>query len=204
VRQPWLWRLLRGRLRDVFDAIAPTWETRIGPQHVAALELALEEVEPPLRALDLGTGTGVAAKTVAVRFPGVRVTGIDLAPMMIAEAERRLPAELDGRVRFEVGDASALAVDDAGAELVTLSNMIPFFDELARVVAPGGSVVISFSRGAQTPIYVPPERLRRELGARGFTEFADFSVGPATALRAKRDRVVRNGSSRHGCTGPDA
>jgi hypothetical protein len=82
--------------------------------------------------------------------------------------------------------------------------MIPFFDELARVLAPGGHVVVSFSRGAETPIYVPHERLRRELARRGFTEFADFSAGPATALRARLGRVRANGSSRHGRTGPDA
>jgi hypothetical protein len=46
--------------------------------------------------------------------------------------------------------------------------------------------VLSFSRGAETPIYVAPDVLRRELGGRCFTEFADFSAEPATALRAKR------------------
>ena len=187
VRQPFLWRLLRGRLRAMFDAIAPTWETRIGPDHVAALELALAELgASPRRALDLGTGTGVAAQAVAQRFPGAEVIGVDLAPAMVAEAARMLPAELAGRVRFEVGDASALRFAGGEFELVTLANMIPFFDELARVTAGGGTIVLSFSRGAETPIYVPQERLRHELGRRGFAEFAAFSAGPATALLARR------------------
>jgi hypothetical protein len=47
-------------------------------------------------------------------------------------------------------------------------------------------LVLSSSRGAETPIYVPPERSREELGRRGFAEFAEFSADPATALRAKR------------------
>jgi ubiquinone/menaquinone biosynthesis C-methylase UbiE len=186
VREPRLWRLLRGRLRTVFDAIAPTWETRIGPHHVAALELAVAELSPPARALDLGTGTGVAAKAVAQRFPNAHVAAVDLSPAMIAEARSRLPPELGGRVAYQVADASSLPFDDGAFELVTLANMIPFFDELARVTAPGGAVVFSFSRGAGTPIYVSPGRLRRELGRRGFAEFADFSAGPATALRATR------------------
>ena len=105
---------------------------------------------------------------------------------MIEEARRKLPPELTGRVRFEVDDASALACPDADFELVVLSNMIPFYDELARVVAPGGTLVLSFSRGAETPIYVAPDGLGRELGRRGFTEFAEFSAEPAHALRAKR------------------
>jgi ubiquinone/menaquinone biosynthesis C-methylase UbiE len=186
VRQPWAWRLLRRRLRDVFDTIAPTWETRIGPDHVAALSLALAELSPPVRVLDLGTGTGVAAQTVARRFERTHVVGVDLAPAMILQAKAKLPPELAARVSFQVGDAAELPFDDDAFELVTLANMIPFFDELARVTASDGAIVFSFSRGAETPIYVPPERLRRELGRRGFTQFADFSAGPATALLARR------------------
>jgi ubiquinone/menaquinone biosynthesis C-methylase UbiE len=89
-------------------------------------------------------------------------------------------------VSFQVGDAAELPFDDGAFELVTLANMIPFFDELSRVTAPDGAIVFSFSRGSETPIYVPPERLRRELGRRGFAQFADFSAGPATALFARR------------------
>jgi ubiquinone/menaquinone biosynthesis C-methylase UbiE len=186
VRRPALWRLLRGRTRDMFDDIAPTWETRIGPDHVAALSLALAELPPPARALDLGTGTGVAAQTVARRFEGAHVTGVDLSPAMVAQAETKLPPELADRVGFQVGDASELPFDDGAFDLVTLANMIPFFDELARVTAPAGAIVFSFSRGAETPIYVAPERLRRELGRRGFALFADFSAGSSTALLARR------------------
>jgi ubiquinone/menaquinone biosynthesis C-methylase UbiE len=186
VRQPLLWRLFRRRLRSVFDTIAPTWETRIGPHHLAALDLALAELAAPARALDVGTGTGIAAKAVAARFPEAEVAAVDLSPAMIAEAESRLPPELAGRVSYQVADAAALPFETAAFELVTLANMIPFFDELARVTAPGGAVVLSFSRGNDTPIYVSPERLRRELGRRGFAQFADFAAGPATALRGTR------------------
>jgi ubiquinone/menaquinone biosynthesis C-methylase UbiE len=186
VRRPALWRLVRRPLRRMFDGLAPTWETRIGPHHLRALDLALEDVPPPGRILDLGTGTGVVALALAERYPAAELLGIDLSPGMIEEARRKLPAELAGRVRFEVGDASALSCPDGDFELVVLSNMIPFYAELARVVATGGTLVLSFSRGDETPIYVAPERLRRELERRGFTEFAEFSAEPATALRAKR------------------
>ena len=185
-RRPLLWRLFRRPLRAMFDGLAPTWETRIGPHHLWALDLALEDVPAPGRILDLGTGTGVVALALGERYPGAEVVGIDLSPGMVEEARRKLSPELAGRVRFEVGDASALDRPDGDFELVVLSNMIPFYDELARVVAPGGTLVFSFSRGAETPIYVPPERLRRELDRRGFTEFAEFSADPATALRASR------------------
>ena len=186
VRRPAHWHVVRGPLRRMFDGLAPTWETRIGPHHLWALDLALEDVPPPRRILDLGTGTGVVATALGKGYPEADVLGIDLSPGMIEEARRQLPSELAGRVGFEVGDASALACPDGDFDLVVLSNMIPFFDELARVGARGGTLVLSFSKGAETPIYVEPELLRRELGRRGFTEFAEFSAEPATALRAKR------------------
>jgi len=186
VRRPALWRVLRRPMRRTFDGLAPTWETRIGPHHLSALELALEGVPEPRRVLDLGTGTGVVALALAERYPEAEVVGVDLSPGMIDEARRKLPPELAGRVRFEVGDASALNCPDHEFELVVLLNMIPFYDELARVVAPGGTLALSFSRGSETPIYVAPEPLRRELGRRGFSEFAEFSAPPATALRARR------------------
>jgi ubiquinone/menaquinone biosynthesis C-methylase UbiE len=186
VRRPAAWRVLRSPLRGMFDRLAPTWETRIGPHHLRALDLALEGVPPPARALDLGTGTGVVAKALAERYPQADVVGIDLSPGMIDEAVQQLPPELSGRVRFEVGDAAALDCPDGDFELVVLSNMIPFFDELARVTASGGTLVLSFSRGDETPIYVAFERLRDELGRRGFVEFAEFSAEPATAFRAQK------------------
>jgi SAM-dependent methyltransferase len=185
VRRPAAWRVLRRPLRGMFDGLAPTWETRIGPDHLRALDLALEDLSPR-RVLDLGTGTGVVAKALADRYPEADVVGIDLSPGMIDEAVRQLPPEFSGRIRFEVGDASALDCPDVAFELVVLSNMIPFFDELARVTASGGTLVLSFSRGDETPIYVPFGRLRDELGRRGFAEFAEFSAEPATAFRAQR------------------
>jgi len=180
VRRPLLWRLLRGRMREMFDRIAPTWETRLGPHHLGALRLALDGLSPK-RVLDVGTGTGVAALALAEWFPAAEVTGVDLSTGMVAEAERK-----GGRVRFLVADASRLPFPDASFDLVVLMNAVPFFDELARILAPGGTAAFSFSRGAETPIYVSEERFRVELGRRGFSQIETFMAEPATALRARK------------------
>lgn len=187
VRRPSLWRLFRPLTRWQFDRAAPRWDTMRSPGAFDPYEAALEALEtPPRRALDLGTGTGRGAFAIATRFPEVEVVGADIAEEMLSEARRLTPAELADRVRFEAADGAALPYEDGAFDLVGLGNMIPFFDELARVVAPGGAVVVSFSAGPQTPIYVPAERLRSELARRGFADFADFSAGNGTALLARK------------------
>ena len=93
------------------------------------------------------------------------------------------------RQRYEYGDASALAVDDGAFDLVAMVNMIPFYDEIARVTAPGGRLAIAFSRGPTTPIWVPFDRLRRQLARRGFSQIAEIDAPPGMALLAtKADR----------------
>jgi SAM-dependent methyltransferase len=191
VRRPALWRLFRGITRRQFDAIAPGWDAMRRPDTLAPLQAALDAVEPPpRRVLDLGTGTGAAAREIAARFPDAQVVGADLSPRMLAAARAALPEELVERVRYDEADASALPYEDGEFDLVTHQNMIPFFDEVARVVAPGGRAVFAFTGGAETPIYVPAERLRAELGRRGFTEFAEFQAGRGNALLARKEGAV--------------
>ena len=185
--RPGLWRVFRPLLQVQFDRLAPGWDALRRPEAFAALEQALAAVPgEPRRVLDLGTGTGAAAFEAARRFPSAEVVGVDLSEQMLAQARAKTPPELAGRVTFRAADAERVPFEDASLDLVLLANMIPFFDELVRVVAPGGRVVFSFSGGSGTPIWVPPERLRSELSARGFADFADFEAAGATALLARK------------------
>ena len=187
VARPGLWRLLRRPLRSQFEHLAPVWDKRRGPETLIPLGVALDRLDKaPQRILDLGTGTGAAARVVARRFPEAAVVGVDLAPKMVQEARALLPADLEGRVRYEVGDASSLALEPAAFDLVVLLNMIPFFEELARVTAPGGTVIFAFSSGPDTPIYVPTERLHERLEPLGFERFEEVVAGPGTAVMARR------------------
>ena len=186
VRRPALWRLFRRVTERQFDRLAPQWDATRRPGFQAPFERALEEVDPPRRALDLGTGTGAGALLIAARFPDAEVVGVDLSAGMVAEAERKIAPALRGRVRFEQADAAALPFADGAFDLVAHGNMIPFWDELARVVAPGGRVLFSFSLGPETPIWVAPARLRTELGRRGFADFAEVSAGRGTAFLARK------------------
>jgi ubiquinone/menaquinone biosynthesis C-methylase UbiE len=191
VRRPWLWPLFRAPLRRMFDTIASRWDTLRSPERTWALEAGLEAVPaPPRRVLDLGTGTGDAALAIARRWPEAEVLGLDLSKRMVAEARRKTPPELAGRVGFDVADARRLPVPDASFDLVALNNMIPFFDELARVIAPGGHIVVAFSQGANTPIYVSLDRVRAELEHRGFEDVREVETGPGSAVVARRAEAV--------------
>jgi ubiquinone/menaquinone biosynthesis C-methylase UbiE len=182
VRRPMLWRLFRRPLRSQFDKLAPVWDTMRRPDTLAPVEAALDRLgSQPRRVLDLGTGTGVVARLVAERFPEAEVVGADISAEMIDEARRLTDSP---RVAYQVADAQKLPFADGSFDLITLGNMIPFFDELARVVAPGGDVVVAYSAGSETPIYVPTGRLRDELARRGFAEFAELSAGRGTAFLA--------------------
>ena len=181
VRAPFLWRLFRRRLTRNFDLLAPEWDaTRVSPERLVVMTAALDAIGAPARALDVGTGTGAVARLISERWPSAEVTGVDVSPGMIEEA-RRL-----GNQHYDLGDSSALPYDDAAFDLVTLNNMIPFFDELARVTAVGGYVAIAYSMGSKTPIWVPLERVRDELQRRGFLHVADFEAGTGVALLARR------------------
>jgi SAM-dependent methyltransferase len=192
VARPALWRLFRGPLRRQFDRLAPVWNDRLGPEALAPLVAAFDHLDrPPKRVLDLGTGTGKAARAAAERFPQAEVVGVDISTAMVDQAMALLPPELAGRVNFEVGDGRALPYEDGSFDLVVLLNAIPFFDELARVTAADGSVLFASTFGADTPIYVPPETIRRHLEPFGFKAFEDVAAGEGTALVARRPGTIR-------------
>jgi ubiquinone/menaquinone biosynthesis C-methylase UbiE len=182
VRRPTLWPLFRRLTERTFDRVAPQWDSMRGPDSLAPFDAALEAIDAPVTdVLDLGTGTGSGAAIVVRRFPDARVVGVDLSEEMLERARVNVPG-----AEFRRADASSLPFPDESFDLVAHANMIPFFDEVARVLRPGGTALFAFSIGDQTPIYVTPERLRAELAERGFTDFADFAAGRGTALTARK------------------
>jgi ubiquinone/menaquinone biosynthesis C-methylase UbiE len=97
--------------------------------------------------LDLGCGTGVAARSIARRagFVG-RVTGIDLGPGLIDVARRLSQDEgLGAKIDYRVGDTRSLDVADASFDALVAHTLLSHvadpaatIREAARVVRPGG------------------------------------------------------------------
>ena len=101
--------------------------------------------------LDLGSGPGLDALLAAREVgPSGRVIGVDMTPAMIVKA-RAAAARLGvAQVEFRQGRLEALPVDDASVDAVTSNcviNLVPdkgaVFAEVARVLRPGGRLVIS-------------------------------------------------------------
>jgi len=137
-----------------WDRRAPTFDDDFGhsihtPDERAAWDRILALVlggRAALDALDAGCGTGFLAFELAAR--GHRVTGVDFAPAMIAEA-RRKARERGVTVRFEEGDIEQLPFDRGAFDLVisrhvlwTLPHPEAAIDEWVRVLRPGGRLVV--------------------------------------------------------------
>jgi SAM-dependent methyltransferase len=170
---PWLWGLIRGPVQRFWNSAAGSWDANETPNRTHALQEALGQVGEPKRILEIGTGTGSGASILKARFPGAEVTGVDLSPEMIRIAQAKVPG-----VTFEPADASRLPFPDASFDLVAQNNVPVYFDELARVTAPGGRVLISSTFGPVTPYYTPHNVLQKRLRKLGFTDLRSEQAPP--------------------------
>lgn len=162
-RAPWLWPVMRPGVTRFWNRMAAGWDARVSEVRTTALEAGLSRVPPPRAALEVGTGTGSGAAAIAERFPEAEITAVDLSEEMVRRARDHLP-----NVRFEVADAAELPFPDASFDLVAQNNVPVYFSEIARVLAPGGRVLITSTFGPATPYYTPHKVLSRRFAKLGF------------------------------------
>lgn len=184
VRAPWAWPVVRGPMQRFFDRSAAGWDERTGAgsaDHLAALGAALLHVTPaPERALEVGTGTGEGALLIAREFPQARVRGVDISVPMIETASAKVGLDPEGRIAFRVADAAKLPYEADSFDLVAHLNMPPFTREIARVLRPGGQVVVASSWGAATPFYTPDAVLDWGFAKRGIEPSARGEAAAGT------------------------
>jgi len=156
-------------MRLLFDHLAADWDTiRKDPMYVVNFVRGLEQLPARLGArpaprtiLDVACGTGLATGVLLERFARARVTGVDIAPRMVAAAAERFPA-----AEFLQASGDALPFKNGSFDLVT--SLDGFFDvaELSRVCAPGGAIFLAYSN-AQVPIRRSLNDLASEAEAAG-------------------------------------
>jgi len=133
------WNAPAGRYDEISRSIAD------------AIEHAVERLSPRQgeRVLDLATGTGWASRVIAQRFPGVHITGADIAEQMLEHA-RAVAVQQGLSVDYRHADAEQLPFADGEFDALISTFGVMFASkperaaaELARVVKPGGRLTLA-------------------------------------------------------------
>ena len=143
--------LPESQVRAMFDRIAGVYDRMNGVMTAGlhhrwrARAADLAALGPGAHALDVATGTGDLAIELARRVgPEGEVVGLDFSERMLELARAKAPG-----LSFEQGSALALPYADASFDAATigfgarnLSDLDAGLAEMARVVRPGGHVVV--------------------------------------------------------------
>jgi len=151
--------------RSFFDAVGPEWDAlrKVFDDDMLRARAIHRLVPPDLCVADIGTGTGVLALELA-RL-GVRVIGVDRSRRMLDAARAKLREAGLSQVELREGDAGELPIEDAEVDAALAHMVLQYLPspqdalrEMARVVRPGGTViVVDFLRHEQ-------DWMRHELG----------------------------------------
>jgi len=132
-------------------------------------------------ALDIGCGGGRLVMKLAKSYPFSEVVGLDLSDEMLKLAMRRAAsAGLSGRVKFSKGNAERIPFPDNSFDLVASTASLhhwsrpkKVFDEIARILRPGGKCAVADMRRDAVPPFV------------GFLWFVQHFVVPSALRKAE-------------------
>ncbi|MFQ5628428.1 MAG: ubiquinone/menaquinone biosynthesis methyltransferase [bacterium] len=150
-------------VREMFDRISSRYDlmnrVMTGGQDMKWRRLAIEKADLPEngRLLDIACGTGDLAYLALVKEPGL-VAAADFSLKMVALGN----SKHDGykNIHFLGADGLAMPFQDSSFDAVvtgfSMRNVVDvgqFITEMARVVRPGGKVVILEITPVQTPLF---------------------------------------------------
>ena len=182
----------RASITRAYDRWAPVYDLVFGKVFAtgrAASIAAAESVGG--RILEVGIGTGISLERYSRNN---RITGIDISAPMLRKAQERVQAlGLTNVDALSVMDAAKLAFPDASFDVVVAQYVITAvpdpdgtLDEFARVVRPGGEIILVNHLGAESG--------PRALFEAGFAPIAR-RLGWRPEFRFER---IANWAARHG------
>jgi len=137
----------------------------------------LAQLRPDDVVLDVGCGSGTAARDAARRVTNGRVIGVDPDPAVIRAAEEQIAGDdTDVRIEFHLGAAEQLPLPEGTATVVLAVDSVHHWQDLEaglaevkRVLAPGGRFVVG-DRDDAPGARKRAERLVPMLERAGFVE----------------------------------
>jgi 2-polyprenyl-3-methyl-5-hydroxy-6-metoxy-1,4-benzoquinol methylase len=125
----------------------------------AAADIAQKLTREPSSVLDIGCGSGVWSLSIASRFAGTRVTGLDLPAVLDAFRARATEQKLADRIDTIAGDVHEVAIPRA-FDLVVIANVLRIEnEERARHIVqrameglrPGGQLLVIDALASGSP-----------------------------------------------------
>jgi SAM-dependent methyltransferase len=177
-----------------YDSWAPSYDTTDNPVFDLdeAVLLPILDALPAGAAIDAMCGTGRYAAHLAARGHAVR--GFDTSLRMLEVARSKLPG-----VPFGIADVSALPVPDKSADVLVnalslchVEDLAPAFDEAARVLRPGGHLLVVGIRGYFMESRLSPLLERNAAGELGYIAEWDHSVGDYVRAGLRSGFAIRD------------
>jgi SAM-dependent methyltransferase len=123
---------------DPYEQYVGRWSRQVAP-----LFLNWLGVSPDRRWLDIGCGTGAICAAILDACSPLSVVGVEPSDGFLESARR----QLEGRVRFYRGDATAIPLEDSSVDVVVSGLVLNFVPdqaaalaEMARVTSTGGII----------------------------------------------------------------
>jgi SAM-dependent methyltransferase len=145
----------------------------------------------PGRALDAACGTGAVAQQLVAR--GHEVIGVDLSEVMLRRAQKAVPD-----ATFLVGELTDLPIPDEDVDhvvcslaLTHLADLNPFFAEAARVMRPGGHLLLLDTRGHYTGSGRYPLVQKAPDGRTGYITGYSHGLGDYVRAALRHEFIVR-------------
>lgn len=149
------------------------------------LAAAALHVGTPERILQIECGDGDGVLFFAREFPRARVRGVDRSEERVRAATARVGLDPEGRVAFKAGAPRRLPFPDDHFDLLAALDARPAPAESARVLRPGGFLLLA--RSASTRAVQGPSGwlLRRGLAHRGFEPVWSEAAGDGSFTLAR-------------------